>query len=397
MMKRTAIISRVLVLFSMTAALGCSTLVRVVVTPHPHTVERGTDAQFSAIGTWSDGRHEDMTAQAIWKSTPDEVAAVTAPGVVRGKKIGSANITAQVRDRSGFAALSVTGRLEGFGVGPRGIVSDGAHVWVAYHGSNTVVKIRIESETPVSTISVPTPHALALEGSNLWVASTDGGVYKFDWSGSQVGSTVTGVGIPQAMAVSVGQGVAGGPRTYLWVTDHANGLHKIDAATNSKANYQTVCDARPATPVTAVAVDGNGRIWTTCDMGLTGYGYVNGYDSNGNPRKYGGWYGQSPQALAFDGNKNRMWVTTDYTAYTIDVNTNSVNLVSGGSGRSVAFSSDRQSIWVVTSKPPAVKHFTRDGDRIGTYSAGLKDPYGVAVGGVNIWVTDREASGLLRY
>ena len=62
----------------------------------------------------------------------------------------------------------------GFAVGqqPYGIAFDGANMWVANFGSNTVSKLRVKDGATLSTIKVGTqPLGVTFDGSNVWVTS----------------------------------------------------------------------------------------------------------------------------------------------------------------------------------------------------------------------------------
>src|SRR5208283_1765621 len=52
-----------------------------------------------------------------------------------------------------------------------GIAFDGANIWVANSGSNTVTKIRASDGSLVGTYAVYKPWGIAFDGSNLWVTN----------------------------------------------------------------------------------------------------------------------------------------------------------------------------------------------------------------------------------
>src|SRR5208283_424430 len=52
-----------------------------------------------------------------------------------------------------------------------GIAFDGANIWVANSGSNTVTKIRASDGSLVGTYAVSNPWGIAFDGANIWVTN----------------------------------------------------------------------------------------------------------------------------------------------------------------------------------------------------------------------------------
>lgn len=85
-----------------------ATLVSIAVTPRDAAVRRETTRPFTAVGSYSDGSMQDVTAQASWGSSDTAVATVNASGGVSGVGIGATVITASVGAVSGSTALTVS-------------------------------------------------------------------------------------------------------------------------------------------------------------------------------------------------------------------------------------------------------------------------------------------------
>jgi len=69
-----------------------------------------------------------------------------------------------------------TGITYTVGTSPYGIAFDGANLWIANQGSNTVTKLRASDGTTVGTYSVGTaPWGVAFDGVNVWVTNRDSG------------------------------------------------------------------------------------------------------------------------------------------------------------------------------------------------------------------------------
>ncbi len=72
------------------------------------TVSAGISAQLSAIGSFSDGSTQDVSATVAWSSSATAVAGVDATGKVTGLAVGSATITATLGTVSGTTSVTVT-------------------------------------------------------------------------------------------------------------------------------------------------------------------------------------------------------------------------------------------------------------------------------------------------
>jgi uncharacterized protein YjdB len=67
----------------------------------------GDTEQLTATGLYSDGSKEDLTSSAGWSSSPISVATVSISGLVSGKGVGSATITATSGSVAGSFTLTV--------------------------------------------------------------------------------------------------------------------------------------------------------------------------------------------------------------------------------------------------------------------------------------------------
>src|SRR5258708_14099856 len=106
--------------------------------------------------------------------------------LVTGQVEGSATRTsapapaAQSRNPQQIAQLKWYGAntTTNFAVGtqPRGVCFDGANVWVANYGSNTVTKLRANDGSVLGTYNVGTqPANVAFDGANIWVSNFGSG------------------------------------------------------------------------------------------------------------------------------------------------------------------------------------------------------------------------------
>ena len=57
----------------------------------------------------------------------------------------------------------------------QGLAFDGANIWVASFGDNSVVKLRASDGASLGTFPVgDAPQGLAFDGANIWVANSNG-------------------------------------------------------------------------------------------------------------------------------------------------------------------------------------------------------------------------------
>jgi len=82
-------------------------LVSVAVTPGTASIISGNTQQFTAIGTYSNGSVQNLTASATWTSLAAGVASVNPAGLATGLAAGAAAISASVGGLTGSASLSV--------------------------------------------------------------------------------------------------------------------------------------------------------------------------------------------------------------------------------------------------------------------------------------------------
>ena len=85
-----------------------ATLTSITVIPASSTVAAGTTQPFTAMGYFSDGSTQNLTASVSWQSSVPSVASISGGGVATGVASGSTTITASSGSVGGSAALTVT-------------------------------------------------------------------------------------------------------------------------------------------------------------------------------------------------------------------------------------------------------------------------------------------------
>jgi outer membrane lipoprotein-sorting protein len=215
---------------------------------------------------------------------------------------------------------------------PRGIAFDGANMWIADNGANSVTKLRASDGTILGTFVVGDhPIGVAFDGSSIWVTGgSSNTLTKLRASdGTNLGAFPVGSG-PFALAFD---------GTNIWSVN---------------ANDNTVTKLRAS----------DGAIQGTFGVGT------------------------APLNIAFDG--ANMWVS-GYTNDTITklrasdgANLGTFNV--GSHPRGVAF--DGSHIWIANEQSSSVTELrASDGTNLGTFSVGC-GPNGVVFDGENIWVAN---------
>ncbi len=85
-----------------------SGLVSIAVTPVTPSIGAGTQQQFTATGTYSDGTHRDLTSSATWTSSATSVATINSAGLATAVAVGNTTIQAASGSIKGSTGLTVT-------------------------------------------------------------------------------------------------------------------------------------------------------------------------------------------------------------------------------------------------------------------------------------------------
>lgn len=231
-----------------------------------------------------------------------------------------------------------------FAVGkqPRGVCFDGANIWVANYGSNTVTKLRTNDGQVLGTYAVGTqPANVAFDGANIWVTNYgSGNVTELRASDGKVLGTFSVGGQPFGLAFD---------GTNIWVGNAVGSA----IVTKVRPSDGKILGTFPVSSVGyGVAFDGN-YVWTTNSLGTVTRLKLDGTNA--------GVFnvGQAPWGLAFDG--ANIWVA-DHT---------------NGQGS-------------------ATKLRASDGAVLATTIVGGVSPYGVVYDGTSVFVTTNQYVAQLR-
>ncbi len=244
---------------------------------------------------------------------------------------------------------SLSGGNYGFD-GPSGVAFDGAHVWVANSGGNTVTEVDAATGQWIQTLSggnygFNVPMAVAYGGAHVWISNAGGNsvtelnAASGGWIQTLSGGAY-GFAHPGAMAFD---------GSHMWVTNaDGNSVTEFDAATGA---------------------------WIQTLSG-TSYGF------------------DFPEGIAFDG--SHLWVANEGRDSMIELNDAGglVQTLSGGYGFNAPFGvvSDGADVWVTNYGGLTVTEFAaRTGQLVRTISGvsgSFVGPTGIAFDGRHVWVTN---------
>ena len=92
-----------------TLSVTAATLVSVQITPATASKAAGLQQQYTAIGTYTDGRNSDISASMSWNSSDTGKATISSSGLATTLAVGTTNITASLNGiTSSNATLNVT-------------------------------------------------------------------------------------------------------------------------------------------------------------------------------------------------------------------------------------------------------------------------------------------------
>lgn len=96
------------VMGSTTLQVTAATLVSIAVTPPDETIAKGTDLQYTATGTYTDGSTQPVNGQVTWSTSVPATASISASGLAHGEAAGTTLVTATSGAISGSTNLTVT-------------------------------------------------------------------------------------------------------------------------------------------------------------------------------------------------------------------------------------------------------------------------------------------------
>src|SRR5262249_54039307 len=87
--------------------VSAAILESIAVTAAQNSFSLGFTLQLKAIGTYSDGSTQDLTASALWNTDNPAIALVNSTGVISGLAVGGVTATASLQGVSGSLSVSV--------------------------------------------------------------------------------------------------------------------------------------------------------------------------------------------------------------------------------------------------------------------------------------------------
>lgn len=267
------------------------------------------------------------------------------------------------------------------GTSPNGIAFDGAHLWVANAGENTVSKIRASDGMGLGTFAVGTePRRVAFDGANVWVSNwNSSSVMKLRASDGQLLQTIPTGPQPGGLAFD---------GTNMWVASYGSGT-----VTKLRVSDGAVLGTfgAGASPL-ALAFDG-ANIWIANNLVQGGATKIRASDG-----AFQGTFGTEsfPGDIAFDGSS--VWITNtgpwSITKLRASDGAHQTTFLAGGvCCGGIAF--DGVNLWF-SGESILFKRRPSDGALLGAFS-GLSIGSGIAFDGANIWVANRGNNSLGKF
>lgn len=277
---------------------------------------------------------------------------------------------------------------------PRGVASDGAHIWVACQSANAIQEFNASDGHPLRTITdsidLASPENLVFDGKNVWVSNSSvnrGMLTKVRADdGSILGTYAVGSG-PYGM---VFDGAS------IWVANYkSNDLSKVNVSSGVVTNDIRLQNCYLPS---ALGFDGS-HIWVNCGRDKS----VQELDLKGALLRTVA-VDSNPYNFTFDG--SNMWV--------VSVTGNSVTKISGmqtpacpsppcvvgtypvgDHPQGVVF--DGQYIWVSNLHENSLMKLSVSDGRLVETIKGVSSPGLIAFDGGNIWVTEAAANRVFKF
>ena len=275
------------------------------------------------------------------------------------------------------------------GIRPAALAFDGANIWVANDGSDTVTKLRAADGANLGTFDVGAlPRGFAFDGVNIWVLNAnDLTLTQMRASDAETLSTVPLSGIPTSdipRAITF-------DGSHIWVATRDGSVLKISPISGQQVGSVNVkafnVDATP----TAIAFDGtnvwvaNARSNNVTKFRAAGGDILGVFD-----------VGNDPAGLAFDG--ANIWVANESGDTVTKLRAaDGVNLGTFDVGDGpVALAFDGANIWVANNASDSLtKLRATDGADLGTSDTG-DGPRALAFDGANIWVANDSSDDVMK-
>jgi Big-like domain-containing protein/centrosomal CEP192-like protein len=188
---------------SMPLTVGSPGLVSIAVTPNSAVVPAGFTQQFQAVGTYTDGSTQNLTASVAWSSDTPAVVTVAPAGLATALSAGSANIFATSGTIAGSTPFSVSSPvLMSLSLSPSGI-----SIPLGTTQQFVVIGTFSDGSTLNLTNSVSwnssTPGIVSISATGLAAGVATGSVTIATTMGSITSTTSLAVGGPALVSIAV--------------------------------------------------------------------------------------------------------------------------------------------------------------------------------------------------
>ena len=264
------------------------TLVSVTVTPANASIAAGTQQQYAATGTYSDGSHQDLTSSATWTSSAPSVATIAGGGLATGVAAGSTTIQAASGAIYGSTGLTVTAAPGGFTISAspaslsviQGNQGNSTITTAISGGFNSTIGLSASGMPTGATVSfnpqtIPAPGSGSSTMTITVGTSTPTGTYPITVTGN-------GGGIQQTATVTLtvtAQGTQGAQVALSWTASTSPGIAGYNA-------FRSMTSGGPYTQLNSSLISNANYMDLTAQSGNTYYYVTTAVNAQGMQSAY---------------------------------------------------------------------------------------------------------------
>jgi hypothetical protein len=269
----------------LTVTSASPSLVSITVTPAAPSINVGTEQQFAATGSYSDGSSQDVTNAAEWSSSLPNVATVNTAGMARGVESGQTTIEAELGSVSGTAVLRVSQFTHVFVVFPPPSGTNNIHFMSTVMNQPSIEGVTIPIQWTTIETGTPGPGTCSPVGTDVCQQDDFGWTHTYDWSGTdaanaqwfatQAGTKKVNLilfGMTGASSVCTSANSCFNRDTPYYVTTASWAAHTASGMQDVLNGNKDGCSNYVGTATSSMSRDRNGLV----TVNLNGHGYVNG-------------------------------------------------------------------------------------------------------------------------
>ena len=158
------------------------TLISIAVSPTSPSIAIGTQQQFTATGSYTDGTTQDLTQIAAWSSSAPSIASVTTTGLASTVASGQATIAATLGAVSGSTSLTISQFTHVYVAFPPPAGVNNAHFMDAVLSQNAIEGVAVPVQWATVETSAPGAGTCSPIGTDTCQQDAFGWTHTYDWT-----------------------------------------------------------------------------------------------------------------------------------------------------------------------------------------------------------------------